>query len=138
MKAGYLQNWRTRLENANKIRIENSSKYFSNIHVNPNGKKNIPYLRFPLLLKSQQDRERILKISKKQGLGVSPMYPTTIEKIPEFKGKLDQEKYPIAEKVSESLVTLPTHRFLTQKDQQKICELLKTTDLENRAKLTRV
>ena len=59
------------------------------------------------------------------GLGISLMYPTPINEIEELKGQFNGMAFPQAKMVSERLLTMPTHQFLSKKDKEDICRLFR-------------
>jgi len=74
-------------------------------------------LRFPVILKSTDARNAILKDLKTQGLGATGMYPVPLN---EQEGLSDylttKEAYPNAKRVAEGLLTLPLHEYVTPTD----------------------
>ena len=55
------------------------------------------------------------------------MYPTAVNEIEELKTAFSGQVFPGAKKVAETLVTLPTHHLLTDRDKKAICGLLTST-----------
>jgi hypothetical protein len=55
------------------------------------------------------------------------MYPTAVDEIAEIKAMFHGETFPMAKKVAETLVTLPTHHLLTNTDKKSICDLFNRT-----------
>jgi dTDP-4-amino-4,6-dideoxygalactose transaminase len=53
-----------------------------------------------------------------------PAYPTSIDAIPELREQIGVGKFPIAESCAAELITLPTHRYVTEKDVSKLGELI--------------
>ena len=68
-------------------------------------------LRFPLLVKDPDQRGKILRDGIGRGWGMSGMYPTALNGIPQLP-QLPDNKLTGAEMIARSIVTLPTHRFL--------------------------
>lgn len=68
-------------------------------------------LRLPVLVKEPGHREEILRKAIGRGWGISGMYPTALNGIPQLP-QLPDTKLPGAEMIARSIVTLPTHRFL--------------------------
>ncbi len=81
-------------------------------------------LRFPLRVRDKNKREFLLRESARMGMGIMPVYPTSINAIPELKGRIDGGAFPVAESCAEELVTLPTHEYLTEKDMTIVRRLL--------------
>lgn len=68
-------------------------------------------LRFPVLIRDAGKRETLLALSGRKGWGISPMYPTGLNGLPQVVGS---ERYSLkgADYIARSLVTLPTHRWI--------------------------
>jgi len=82
-------------------------------------------LRFPLVLRSAEKRERILDTLRMRGLGATGMYPVPLNEqqgIP--KGLFDAESYPNAKRVSRSILTLPLHEHVKIEDIKLICQVI--------------
>lgn len=84
-------------------------------------------IRFPVRVKGVEKRESLLRESAVRGLGIMPMYPDTIARLPELRGTMDAREFPVAERCAKELVTLPTHEYVTRKDVMKISQLLAHT-----------
>jgi len=131
-QAGLLMGWQKKLEESNRIRRENS-EYFCSTLVStltfPSGTP-IPYLRLPILARNREERDRLFSISRRRGSGLSLMYPTPVNEIEEIKQLFNGKAFPNAKEVSETLLTVPTHHLLSERDRQKICSQLSATYLE--------
>ena len=66
----------------------------------------------------------ILKESEKKGLGIMPGYPDSINHIRELQDRFENEGYPGAEKTARTLVTLPIHPYVKERDIKKIIQLI--------------
>ncbi len=53
-----------------------------------------------------------------------PVYPTSINAIPQLRGKIEGGAFPVAESCARELVTLPTHGYLTQDDETELTRLI--------------
>ena len=124
IKAGLLYRWRARLEQANRVRVEVSAYYRQQLQCAMHRNTSIPYLRFPLLVRSHAKRERLCAQSRERGLGIGLMYPTAINEIPELRGQFKGQQFPVAQDIAKRLLTVPTHQLLTTRDRNAICELL--------------
>ncbi len=114
MKAGLLRYWRDELEYSNKVRRKNGSLLSQELDVRKD--INIDYMRFPVLMKDNSLQKKISSISKDRGLGISCMYPKPLNEIEEIKEHFSDRSFPSAKMVSEQLITLPTHHFVSGKD----------------------
>jgi dTDP-4-amino-4,6-dideoxygalactose transaminase len=126
MKAGLLNGWQKKLEESNKIRKENA-KYFCSTLASTltfhNG-KSISFLRLPIICTDKDTSYRLYSLSKKKGIGIVKMYPSPVNEIKDIKDQFKGEIYPGAKKVSDGLLTVPTHKFLTESDKENIFNLL--------------
>jgi dTDP-4-amino-4,6-dideoxygalactose transaminase len=57
-------------------------------------------------------------------MGIMPVYPASINAIPELRGKIEGGAFPVAERCASELVTLPTHGYLTEDDMTKLSRLI--------------
>jgi len=73
------------------------------------------YLRLPVFSATDATRER-------QGHGVVKSYPLSLDAIPSLRPFLvaTDKRYPVSQNLAETLVTLPTHEFVTESDTDRI------------------
>jgi dTDP-4-amino-4,6-dideoxygalactose transaminase len=126
-RAALLQSWRDLLAKSNHVRAQNSLKLANDIGNGDSTERCIPYLRLPILVQDRKTRDLIYARSQAKGLGLSLMYPTAVNEIEELKTAFSGQVFPGAKKVTETLVTLPTHHLLTDIDKKAICGLLTST-----------
>jgi dTDP-4-amino-4,6-dideoxygalactose transaminase len=69
------------------------------------------------------DPARVYSASQKRGLGLSLAYPAPINEIPEMRPTFAGQHFPSARTLSERLLTLPTHHWLSEKDKHAIVQL---------------
>jgi perosamine synthetase len=129
-QAGLARNWRAKLEILRDVRKEKVNRWITVLQAGRiygshflNGQA-LGLLRFPLRIADREKREALLRESAGRGLGIMPVYPTSINAIPELKGKLEGGTFPVAESCARELVTLPTHGYLTEDDVSKISRLV--------------
>ncbi len=84
----------------------------------------LAYLRFPVVLDDPSAKATVLVERNGRALGISGMYPATVATIPQLQGRLPEGRYPEAERVASSLVTLPTHALLSTADREQVCALM--------------
>ena len=85
----------------------------------------IALLRFPVVFKSKEIRDRILEMLEKKGLGATGSYPAPLNEIEGIDGYLNNiENYPNAKRTSERIMTLPLHEFVKIKDVEFISEII--------------
>lgn len=125
-QAGLLYDWRQKLETLNRSRAGNADGYIESLELS-NGLQiyanGFPYNRFPIYLGGKASKEELCESGKR--LGISPMYPFPIHRIQEIKENFDHRDFGGAETISDTLVTLPTHILLNQKDKVMIREAVK-------------
>ena len=77
-------------------------------------------LRYPLLIDPQW-RDRLYRRLRREGLGPSRMYPSSLPNIPGLEDLLHvQGTFPVAEEFARCILTLPTHNRLRKPDIKKI------------------
>ncbi len=130
MKAGLLKNWKRRLEELNSIRRSNAEQLGRMTGLRERADSSTAYLRLPFLVADITVRDSIYSRAREKGMGISRMYPGPINKINEIRDSFGNETYPIAATVASQILTLPTHQFLTEKDKQAICGLVKQTSAQ--------
>ncbi len=87
---------------------------------------NSAYLRFPMVFKNRRSRRYILEKGHK--LGISGMYPGTIDSINGISQYLvrDSLQCPRSQDIAGRLVTLPTHYGIKESDIKKIVDLIQS------------
>ena len=120
MQAGLLHDWEHRLSESNHRRSETAASVSRQMSLSlPQGPSH-PYLRLPILAATPQGRERIHSFAQRRGLGLSVAYPTPINEIPEISHMFDGRRFPTARRVSEHILTIPTHQWISEKDKRAI------------------
>jgi dTDP-4-amino-4,6-dideoxygalactose transaminase len=130
MKAGVLENWQRRLSRANRMRVQ-AAMYFSHLTASTPPTTAQAYLRFPILVKSRGDRERLHASSRLFGLGVALAYPTPVSDIPEVRDAsfAARKSFPAARDLVDRLLTIPTHELLSDSDKCRIAELCRSVPM---------
>lgn len=126
VKAGLLRNWRRRLAAANHIRKETGEFYQQELMRGATG-QGIAYLRFPFLAGDRETRDRIYLRAKKYG--ISRMYPSPINEIPDIREQFQGRAYPAAKNVAERMIALPAHRLLSEEDKRNICHAVQDNNV---------
>ena len=94
---------------------------FDFVHVPPAAATADPiYLRLPLIVDSEQRRERLLRQLWTAGIGAGRMYRHSL---PELFPQLATRNYPGATAVARRLLTLPTHHYLTPADTASVASI---------------
>jgi dTDP-4-amino-4,6-dideoxygalactose transaminase len=125
-QAGLLHDWRKKLEIYNRYRLSTGNYYFQNLDISdrmPIYANGVFYLRFPIYMKSKRKKDELCNMGNVHG--ISPMYPDSINNIPEIKDDFSNLHYPNAKKIAETLVALPTHILLDERDKISIKEYVK-------------
>jgi perosamine synthetase len=128
-QAGLTRNWQRKLEKLQEIRKCNVNGWIDVLKAarNPGpilpGSQSLGLLRLPLKVADEKRRRDILRDSARMGLGIMPVYPTSIDAIPGLKGTVGDGKFPVAASHAKELVTLPTHGYVTHEDMTAIAKL---------------
>jgi dTDP-4-amino-4,6-dideoxygalactose transaminase len=132
VRARQLDGWVRQLTEANRGRIVRANRLVERLQ--PHSRKAKPiihsqgvYLRLPVLMRDREAKDTVCTLSRESGAGISPNYPTTIQEIPELAGRIRHRTCPGAQEIVDRLVTLPTHRFVTERDSQKLDCILRDT-----------
>ena len=83
-------------------------------------------LRLPIVAPNAAEKDRLFALSQKRGLGLALAYPAPINEIPEIRSAFDGQRFPTARTVSERLLTLPTHQWVSDRDRRAIAALCRT------------
>jgi len=127
VRAGLLRGWKERLVHATASRVIHAEQEMRLLAsspaqpIKPSGRSHSVYLRLPLLMRSKEEKEALCRASVEQGLGVSSMYPSSVQYIAELRTALESQPVPQATMIAERLVTLPTHELLSGADLARIC-----------------
>lgn len=89
-------------------------------------------LRYPLLIFDAAKRTKILDRLVSKGTGATGSYPTPLNELPGLKDVLkDNTRYENAGIMSESIITLPVHSRVTERDRENIVNIIKQVLDEN-------
>ena len=131
-QAGLARGWQKKLKNLSRIRKTNSeycTRIFStqsfNSKLKTQNSKLTSLIRFPFITNTAKQRDIILQTSAKQGLGIMPTYPDSINGINELKNQFEGQNFPAAKEYANNLITLPVHQFISHNDKTKIADLIK-------------
>jgi dTDP-4-amino-4,6-dideoxygalactose transaminase len=92
----------------------------------PKENKNHLYLRYPIFLKKNPDE--ILKKAEKKKLFLDDGWrKTTIVPPDTLQEKMlyQNQSCPVAEKIAQKIINLPTHINITEKDANRICKFFR-------------
>jgi len=120
-------NWRKRLKRHKEFREVNRIFWQENIPKNLlgmcEGTKHLSVVRFPILVKSVNDRKRILRKSEETGCGIMPPYPTPINKIPQICEEFEGQNFFNAQVLADCLITFPVHEYVDKNDNKRILKI---------------
>jgi len=121
-KSGLLRNWREKLERENEVRISMSKYYIKTLGLDRSigiYSKAFPFLRFPVYFQDIAAKKTACESSRH--LGMSPMYPTSVNRIREMRESFADASYPSSENIAKTLATLPTHPFANGSNRDILC-----------------
>lgn len=132
-QAGLARGWQDKLKKFKKIR-EINSRLWSTLIKNSKdydllSKMDSNFIRFPVKVHNASVRNNILMESKRNGLGIMPTYPDSIDGIQELRDDFKGMEFPVAKEYCNRLITLPVHPYVTENDRRRIAALISQTDL---------
>lgn len=132
VEAALLSNWEMRLPSLNGRRRAVSEEFINSLDIErewipSRAEKDFFYLRLPIILPTQEEKEKLCRCAKEQGLGISPMYPSAVHQIAELKRHFEEKVFPGAEMAAARLVTLPVHPMVSKKDVEAITHAVRAS-----------
>jgi perosamine synthetase len=121
-QAMLMSNWQEDLAALVSIRREHGGYYATHVRASCPGRAGDAYLRYPVVLPDDGSKARVL--DRGAELGVSAMYPASVCAIPQLAPSLGHIAVPNADRLARTLVTLPTHPFVTATDRERIAALV--------------
>jgi len=83
--------------------------------------EDIALLRFPIIFKEEDKRDKVLSNLEEKGLGSTGSYPAPLNELKGVSTYLKStESYPNAKAISERILTLPLHQYVTSRDIENI------------------
>jgi perosamine synthetase len=123
-QAGLLFDWSSKLERMNRTRAMHGDRYMKRLGLSggrmPIYTRGYSYNRFPVFSKDKRTKDVLCMAG--DTLGITPMYPSAVHRIPELRGCFDKQEFGGADRVSDTLVSLPTHILLDDSESEMICE----------------
>lgn len=136
-QAGLSCGWQKRLHLMMKTRRVNARYWTSRLKDIPTLSKSFPPscidssadapVRFPVLMGNEIEAERLLRKSEERGLGIMMTYPDSVDGIPELSLQIQGRLFPVARQYAKSLLTFPTHSFVSDIDKRRIIQLLSSS-----------
>jgi perosamine synthetase len=120
MKAGLLRHWRCRLAESIHLRCAVAAYFTRRLRIGPPAGPSYPYLRLPIHVETPAQKARLFAVSQAQGLGFSVAYPQALCDVPELGGRFNGEHYPAARRLAGTVLTVPTHQWLSKADKRAI------------------
>ena len=130
IRAGLLRRWKRRLANSTTSRVAHSEQILRSLAlskvqtIKPSGRAQSVYLRLPVLMRSKQEKDAVCRISVDHGLGISPLYPSSLQHITELRDTLSSQDVPQSTMIAERLITLPTHELVSASDVVRIFSVI--------------
>ena len=128
-QAGLCSTWRKRLEKAMSIRKEQAAELCRKLkkagQLTPS--YSLPFLRLPVIAESHDQKVRICEAAAERGLGITPMYPSPINEIPQIAYHFAGQSFPGARLVADRLITMPLHQFVRDMDRDEMVRLITQT-----------
>jgi perosamine synthetase len=124
VKAALLGGWRRRLAESNTTRADVDADFRRRLPLQRSDRQ--ACLRVPLLAPTPKAKRRLHALARARGLGVSGAYPAPVSQIPQMRDVFRGQRFPAAEHVAARLVTLPAHRWVSERDRQAIADLYRT------------
>jgi dTDP-4-amino-4,6-dideoxygalactose transaminase len=125
-KAGLLRHWKKKLERENEVRTSMSTHYIKTLDLNVDigiYSNAFPCLRFPVFFRDNPSKNAACDSNRH--LGISPMYPRSVNGIREIQDTFVNASYPSSENIAKTLVTLPTHPFANGSHRDILCTRIK-------------
>lgn len=126
MQAGLLRDWQRVLVLSNRVRSDAAAYFSRRLRLTPPAGPSHPYLRLPIFVATPREKARLYAQSQARGLGLSVGYPAPINEIPGLRGAFDDRRFPSARHVADTLLTLPTHQWLSARDKRAIVDCVTT------------
>ena len=125
-RAGLLTTWQQRLEESSAIRAHWAQQYLDYRgheldRLEPGRVDGVAYLRVPVIMPTAEKKRALCALGTKEGLGLSPLYPTPISEIPELRSSFADDSFPGSQILADRLVTLPVHQYVEEDDISRIC-----------------
>ena len=87
------------------------------------------FLRFPILVESENVREKLLDRLTKNGIKAGILYGKTINKVRGLNVNNFGSDYKDADYVADEIITLPTHQFVNKKDLDIMIDIITKSEL---------
>lgn len=126
MQAGLCTTWRERLEKAIATRKGQAACLNGKIKACCQAGQSGPvsYLRLPVIVKNREEKKRICDAAMRKGLGITRMYPSAVNEIPQIAHRFAGSNFPGARLVSDRLISMPLHVFVNARDREKMVRLV--------------
>ena len=126
VRAGLLRRWKKRLTSSRISRVTHAEQLLRSLvstvqPVKASGRGLSVYLRLPVLMRSKQEKDTLCRRSVDEGLGISSLYPSSVEQIAMLSETLSSQHVPQSTMIAERLVTLPTHELVSDDDLLRLC-----------------
>lgn len=86
-------------------------------------------LRFPYLCRTASNRDKIVELANREGLGVSKMYQQSLSQIESIPNINDKGRaFQNAQHFAERFLTLPTHQSVKAKHAHRLCQIIQDVE----------
>jgi dTDP-4-amino-4,6-dideoxygalactose transaminase len=129
-QAGLTLDWQRRLQTMRETRKANAMQWLAVLKEAgepDSGLVRTPcpgVVRFPARIRDHGRRSDLLREAERQGAGIAPSYPRSINRLDELRDEIRAQDCPAGERCARELVTLPTHGYVRKRDVAAIRELL--------------
>jgi dTDP-4-amino-4,6-dideoxygalactose transaminase len=117
--AGLLAGWKDQLARLSAARASHI-KAFDDVAGAIRPPAGAPCLRLPVLCASREERDRLCAPEVGGRLGLAPMYPASVDRIPALRDAGGGRQFPGAAAVAERLLTIPLHALVGDGDVEAI------------------
>lgn len=117
-----------KLDMFNDIRVSNANKYLKDLSTGkfilPTASSNAKHVFHQFTIRCKDNRDKIIDLLEKSGIGYGVYYPITIPRQPLYKSLKLSGDYPISEKVSGEVLSIPVHPALSEGDINNVIRAL--------------
>jgi dTDP-4-amino-4,6-dideoxygalactose transaminase len=121
LQAGLLRRWHCRLRESNQIRSETAAELCRRLHI---AAPRHPFLRLPVFAPSPREKQALIALSHRLGLGLGEGYPLAIDELPQLRRSSMGPRCVHARRVAAHLLTVPVHHLLAPGDLDAIADCL--------------
>jgi dTDP-4-amino-4,6-dideoxygalactose transaminase len=129
MHVRLLRHWRQTLVRSNRLRSDLAARLAFRFALSLPCGPSHPYIRMPVFARTPAERERTLIEGRARGLGFSRGYPSAVSEIPEVRAVIGARRFERACHVAAHLLTVPTHHWVSVRDERAIAACFESKEL---------